>query len=665
MNTSVQPANFGAFSAIGRHQKKVVFRRDNMDSLMEKLNSKLMLMVSGVFLLASFVTEYIVPLAGGNFEFPINPAWVSILISGLPIAYSALSRLLNGFKITSSLLITVAMIAAIYIGEVFAAGEVAFIMALGEWLEHKTVQRTRRGIENLLNLVPKTGRRVMCANGEVVDEIVPAEALSVGDVIRVQPGESFSGDGVIVEGSTTVDLSILTGESLPVDKVQGDDVFAGTINRFGSVDVRLNKAFTDSSLQKMIKMVADAGEKKAPTQKIVDRWASWLVPAAIVIAIITYFVTGAIIDDPQVALVRAVTVLVVFCPCALALATPTSIMAAIGQATKRGVLIKSGEALEQMGLIDTVAFDKTGTLTHGMPVVTDIFAFDTDKTTLLQLAAAVENRSEHPLGKAVLQHARRQGVTVPDAKNFHMEVGRGVSATVEGEQVYCGNVELIEQNVGITIDKDISELAAALSNEGKAVIITTTKQAILGVIGLAAPVKNNAKSAVENLNEAGVQNTVLLTGDNERAANYIANSVGIKQVKANLLPGDKMGYIEQQIQQNINICMVGDGVNDAPALKTACVGVAMGSMGSDIAIEAADIALMGDDLSTLAYVKKLSVATVKSIKFNIALSMAINIGAIVLSSLGLLTPVTGALVHNAGSVLVVLNAARLYDRKFQ
>ncbi len=628
-----------------------------MKQYISKLNSIPMLWVSGVFLLASFITEYILPLMGVNFDFIINPAWVSLIISGIPLAYLAVVNTLDK-RITSPLLITIAMIAAVYIGDIFAAGEVAFIMAIGEFLEDKTVEKARKGIENLLNLVPTVGR-VITSDGE---KTIEAKDILKDDIVRVLPGESFPCDGVIIRGNTTVDQSIMTGESLPVDKVENDEVYTGTINRFGSVDVKVTKAFSNSSLQKMIKLVEETDKNKAPTQKIVDKWAGYLVPLAMIIAIITYLVFAFVLNAPDDALIRAVTVLVVFCPCALALATPTSIMAAIGQATKNGVLIKSGEALEQMGNVNTVCFDKTGTLTYGKLTVSDIHSFDIDKKELMELVSSVENHSEHPIGKAVVNYAKENTIPLAEISDFSMSLGEGISANVNGKTILCGNEKLILNN-NIEISEEIIAIIDSLREKGKAIIIVANNNAIIGVIGLSDKIKETSKDAITSLKSAGIEETVLLTGDNAKSAEYISKKVGITKVFSSLLPIDKVSKIKTFMECQKSVCMVGDGVNDAPALKIANVGVAMGTMGSDIAIDAADIAIMGDDISKISYIKKLSNATIFSIKFNITISMIINFAAIILSVLGLLNPATGALVHNAGSVLVVLNAARLYDKK--
>ena len=631
-----------------------------MNKILEYLNSVPMIIISGLFLIISLI-EHIGLM--GDFHFPVypDPSWVAILVCGIPILYHAIWSL--AFKkgmsrISSSLLISMAMIASILIDEVFAAGEIAWIMAIGEYLEERTVKRTKKGIESLLKLIPQQGRRIKTMqDGIVTEEIVEAAELRPGDVIRVLPGETITADGRILYGKTSVDQSIITGESLPIDKTESDSVYTGTINRFGSIDVEITKDYQDSSLQKMIRLVQDAEENKAPMQKTVDIWASWLVPIALLIAIMTYFITTDII--------RAVTVLVVFCPCALALATPTSIVAAIGQAAKSGVLIKSGEALEIMGKITTVAFDKTGTLTQGKLVVSDVTAFGVEENELLLLTASAESRSEHPLGKAIVNFVKNdKNIDLTESESFTMTIGKGVAAVINGRKIICGNEKLVTDDNGIPVGGAARQVTDSLRSQGKAVILVADAEKLIGILALSDVIKEQAPAAISRLKAVGVSQTILLTGDNEKTAQYIADQAGITNVRASLLPEEKVESIADIINNGRDICMVGDGVNDAPALKTASVGIAMGTMGSDIAIDAADIALMGDDITKIPYIKRLSNATINTIKLNIAMALAINLIAIVLSVLGYLTPVTGALVHNAGSVLVVLNAARLYERKY-
>lgn len=607
--------------------------------------------VSGVFLIFSLVL-----LLTGK-EFLIDPAWVTVILSGYPLLYLAITRLIYEKWISSALLISIAMIASIAIGEFFAAGEVAFIMAVGAILEDKTVERAKKGLKQLINLVPVQGRRLRPDIIGINEEMVSVEQIQRDDILRVLPGETIPVDGEIIAGNTSVDQSIMTGESLPIDKGEGDSVFSGTINCFGSIDIIATKVGEDSSLQKLIRLVEEAENSKAPMQRIADKWATWLVPIALAIAVITFIITGE--------LIRAVTILVVFCPCALALATPTSIMAAIGQATKHGVIIKSGEALENMGKVDCIAFDKTGTLTYGKLVVADVLPLteSVDREQLLALAASGEAYSEHPLAKAVADYAKEQGILIQSAKDFQMIPGKGIRVTVNRQVLLCGNPEHMKEN-GIHINERVADTLAHFQSQGKAIILVARDQSLVGVITLSDTLRDAAKDMVKKLHDMNAD-IVLLTGDNAQTAKYFADKVGINSVKAELLPADKVSRIKELKDQGRKVCMIGDGVNDAPSLKIADVGVAMSSMGSNIAVEAADIALIGDDIAKIPYLKKLSDSTVRTIKFNIVLSMVINFIAVLLSVAGVLTPVSGALVHNAGSVLVVLNAARLYDRKYQ
>ena len=631
--------------------------------MLKKINDLLaglpMTIVAGVFLLIDLVPHLAEEFGGTPMQLsvlPFDPAWVTVLISGIPLLYLAIWRIIYNpgiSKISSALLISIAMFASIAIGDLFAAGEVAFIMAIGALLEEATTNRAKKGLNQLIRLAPTKGRRI----NDGAEEMIPAEEIRQGDTLRILPGETIPVDGTIIHGETSVDQSIMTGESLPVDKSVGDEVFCGTINRFGSIDMTATKVGENSSLQKLIRMVQEAENKQAPMQRIADKAASWLVPVALLIAILAYLFTQNIIT--------AVTVLVVFCPCALVLATPTAIMAAIGQATKHGVIIKSGEALEKMGKVDIIAFDKTGTLTYGRLDVSDIISFDENvsERELLALAASAEARSEHPLGKAIVAYAAAEGVTLTEAEDFKMTAGKGILAKVSGHRLICGNEKFLVEN-GASIGQKVQSALERLRTQGKASILVADGRKCIGVIALSDVLRPEAKDMVSRLADMDTR-TVLLTGDHQKTADYFAKQVGISGVRAELLPEEKVQNIEKLQKENHTVCMIGDGVNDAPALKTADVSVAMGSMGSDIAVDAAEVALMSDDISKIPYLKRLSNATVRTIKASITLSMCINFVAIVLSLMEVLTPTTGALVHNAGSCFVVLIAALLYDRKFE
>ncbi len=631
--------------------------------MLKKINDFLaglpMTIAAGAFLLLDLIPHLMEEFGSTPVHFsvlPFDPAWVTIVISGIPLLYLAVWRIIHNpgiSKISSALLICIAMFAAIAIGDLFAAGEVVFIMAIGALLEEATTNRAKKGLKKLISLAPTKGRRLK--DGK--EEMIPAEEIRQGDILRIFPGETIPVDGTIISGETSVDQSVMTGESLPVDKGVGEEVFCGTINRFGSIDISATKVGENSSLQKLIRMVHDAENKQAPMQRIADKAASWLVPVALLIAILSYVFSRNI--------VTAVTVLVVFCPCALVFATPTAVMAAIGQATKHGVIIKSGEALEKMGRVDTIAFDKTGTLTYGRLDVSDIISFDEtiNETDLLLLAASAEAKSEHPLGKAIVAYAKRKEVGLMESDAFQMTAGKGILAEVDNRRLLCGNEKYLIEN-GVFIDNNVQEALEQLRIQGKASVLAAQDQKCIGVIALSDVLRPEAKDIVSCLSDMHTR-TVLLTGDHQKTADYFAQQVGILEVRAELLPEEKVKSIEKLQAENHKVCMIGDGVNDAPALKTADVSVAMGSMGSDIAIDAAEIALMSDDISKIPYLKRLSNATVKTINASITLSLCINFVAIVLSLMEVLTPTTGALVHNAGSCFVVLIAALLYDRKFE
>lgn len=619
-----------------------------MKKIIHVLESIPATIIGGIFLIASFVFPKV------GMEILGNLAWVTILISGSPLVYAAVKKLIRNkgiTKISSALLISVAMIAAVLIDDLFAAAEVAFIMAIGEILEELTTGRAKKGLKKLINLAPTQGRIIR--DGKEI--IIPAEEIKQGDVIRILPGEAIPVDGIIISGETSVDQSVMTGESIPVDKNVNDEVFSGIINCFGSIDIKATKVGKNSSLQKLIQMVKDAEDKKAPMQRITDKWASVLVPVALVIAIITYILTKDV--------TRAVTVLVVFCPCALVLATPTAIMAAIGQATKHGIIIKSGEALEKMGKVNTVAFDKTGTLTYGKLEVSDVISLtELAEKELVKIAASCESKSEHPLGKSILEYAKIQNIELYQPEEFKMQSGKGVSAIINNEKIICGNEKYFEE-ANVKIDENVKTKLSELRLQGKVSVLIAKNQECVGIIALSDVIREEATFIVKKLSAMNTD-VVLLTGDNKKTADYFAQKAGIKNVHSELLPEEKVSNIIKLQNEGKTVCMIGDGINDAPALKTANVGIAMGIMGSDIAVEASDIALMKDDISKLPYLKRLANATVKTIKFSISLSMFINFLAIALSVLGMLNPTSGALVHNAGSVFVVLIATFLYDRKF-
>ncbi len=599
-----------------------------------------LLVISGIALLLSIFK--VIP------GLPFDISWVAIILCGIPIILEAVIGLVTAFDIKADVLVSLALIASICIHEDFAAGEVAFIMQLGALLEDLTVARARAGIEKLVKLTPQTARVISGGT----EKIIPSEQVKIGELIKVLPGETIPVDGVITSGQTSINQAVMTGESLPVDKSVGDEVSSGTVNQFGAFEMKATKVGEDSSIQKMIRLVQSADAGKAKIVGLADRWATWIVVTALTAAVITWLVTG----QP----IRAVTILVVFCPCSLVLATPTAIMAAIGNATKHGFLVKEGDALERLAKVKRVTFDKTGTLTIGVPKVVAAKsvneAYSDDE--IYTFVAGVEKNSEHPLGKAIVSCFKSDiGKDIPKTSDFAMIPGQGVKAVINGKTVCAGNERLIA-NEQIGISDVVRNEAEAYIKKGASIIYASIDGVLSGIVALSDSLRSESAAMISNISSIGVT-PVLITGDNSEAAGEIAREVGIKDVNANCLPEDKLKIIDSYQKNNELVCMIGDGVNDAPALKIATVGIAMGGVGSDIAVDAADIALVDDDIKELPHLFALSRRMMVKIKFNLSFSMLLNFVAIVLAMTGILNPVIGALVHNAGSVFVIINSAFL------
>lgn len=614
----------------------------NLEALLEWGGIKkdiVCLVVSGFALLVS-IFDFI-PL-------PFDAAWIAIIFCGIPIILEAIIGLITAFDIKADVLVSIALIASVIIGEDFAAGEVAFIMQLGALLEDLTVAKARAGIEKLVHLTPQTARII---NGKH-ERIVPAQQVKVGDILRVLPGETVPVDGVILSGQTSINQAVMTGESLPVDKAAGDDVSSGTVNQFGSFDMKATKVGEDSSIQRMIRLVQSADAGKAKIVGIADRWATWIVVIALTAAALTWLITEEII--------RAVTILVVFCPCALVLATPTAIMAAIGNATKHGFLIREGDALERLSTVSMIAFDKTGTLTYGIPEVVKVKSYMNEypEEKLYALTAAAEQRSEHPLGKAIVRcYQKDKQELLLQNEQFQMLPGRGVLAFVGGEEIIAGNRELLSES-DVLLNEALMKETDSYRSQGCTIIFVAIQRKLAGFLALSDALRPESAGMIQNIDSLGVQ-PVLLTGDNDLAAQAISEKLQIREVHANCLPEDKLTWIDTYQKKKESICMIGDGINDAPALKKADVGIAMGGVGSDIAVDAADIALVDDEVKEIPHLLALSRRMMTTIKCNLTFSMVLNFLAIILAITGILNPVVGALVHNAGSVLVIINSAIL------
>lgn len=583
---------------------------------------------------------------------PFDAAWIAILLCGCPIILEAALKLITEFDIRADVLVSIALIASIAIGEIFAAGEVAFIMQLGSLLEEFTVSKARAGIEKMVHLTPQTAR--VLRNG--MEEIIPAENVQTKEMVRVLPGETIPVDGIILSGQSSVNQAVLTGESLPVDKAIGDEVYSGTVNQFGSLEIQATKVGEDSSIQRMIHLVQSADAGKAKIVRLADRWATWIVITALTAAVLTWLISGE--------LIRAVTILVVFCPCSLVLATPTAIMAAIGNATRHGFLVREGDALERLSSISKITFDKTGTLTCGTPQVIAARSLSSEysDTDLYALAAAAEQYSEHPLGKAIVEgYKNKINDTLFSAEHFQMIPGEGIIATVKERSVLAGNTKLLSSH-HIEISSGVNLEMEELLSHGCTLIYIAINHCFTGYIALSDTVRQESAGVIDGLKKLQVQ-PVLLTGDNEKAASFIGNQLAIDDIHAHCLPEDKLKWIASYQKQQENVCMIGDGINDAPALKKADVGIAMGGIGSDIAIDAADIAIIDDKIEQLPHLIALSRRMMLVIKCNLTFSMGLNFVAILLAITGMINPIMGALIHNTGSVLVIINAFLLLHYK--
>ena len=589
------------------------------------------------------VPPLLMSLFGWGAFLPVDPAWAAILLCGVPILFGAGRGLIFDHDIKADVLVSLALLASLAVGEYFAAGEVAFIMQLGTLLEDYTAARANAGLEKLVDMTPRTAR----VTREGKEVTVSAETVTVGEILMVLAGETIPLDGTILSGRTTVDTSVMTGESLPVEKGPGDAVMSGTVNQYGTFTMRADKICEDSALQRMIRLAKEAEAEKAPIIRLADRWATWLVVIALGCAVLTWLGTGIFL--------RAVTVLVVFCPCAFILATPTAVMAGLANAARHGILVRSGEALERLAQVEWAAFDKTGTLTEGEPKVVEVVSLSSafNEAAVERWAAIAERRSEHPLGRAIAAAFLADETAVED---FELFAGRGVRAVAQGHTIWVGTFNfLAEQGISAATAK---EAALPYQAQGATVVGVAVDDVLCGIIALADTMRSAAPQVLTKLKTAGIT-PLLLTGDSEAPARAIAAQAGIDEVRYSLLPEDKQAVVRAFTEQGKRLAMIGDGVNDALALKSAYAGIAMGGIGSDIAVESADAVLVEDDIRRLPYLFALMKKVIGNVRQNIILSLLINFSAVLLSAFGLLNPVTGALVHNGGSVLVVVNAARL------
>ncbi len=570
-----------------------------------------------------------------------DPAWIAIVLCGVPIVLGAIVGIVKDHDITADVLVALALIGSLILKEFFAAGEVAFIMQIGSILEDFTSERTKKGISKLIKLNPKKAN--LFVDGQI--KVIEADQVKLGDILQVRAGESIPVDGKIIEGSTSIDQSAMTGESIPVEKNPGDLVMSGTINQNGSILIEAVKTAGDSSLQRMIKLAEAADAQKAKIVRKANVWAAWLVVISLTTAIVAGTIIGNTHNDFWLGFTRAVTVLVVFCPCAFVLATPTAISAGIGNASKHGLLIQSGEALERIASSNIAVFDKTGTLTKGKPAVVKVQTLsDISDDELIKIAASGEALSNHPLAKAIMDY-NKSGLY--EIKNHKTLAGSGIEFEISGKKYMVGKVQ---KNL-----VDAENAVVAGTKESASLVGLYCESKLLGVIFIQDTIKENARKMVETLKALNIR-TVMLTGDNENTARYVASQLGLDDFKANCSPEDKMNYIKNQEAQGNKVAMFGDGVNDSLALRSAFAGIAMGGIGSDVAIESADAVIVHDNLDAVPYLFKISRKTQGRITFNLCLSMVINFAAVALAISGILNAVWGALFHNCGSVLVVISA---------
>ena len=583
----------------------------------------LAILISAISLIASFILsiDYL--------------SWIAVILCGIPIFKECAEGLITEFDIKADLLVSIAIVASIIIGEVFAAGEIATIMAIGGFLEEYTVSKTQGRIKELVNMTPQVAVRIR--NGK--EERILASEVQIGDILKVLPGESIPTDGRIINGETSIDQSTLTGESIPVDKKANDDVYSGTINLYGSFTMETTKVSDDSSLQKLIKLVESSSPENANVVRQADKWATFVVAIAFTAAILTYLYTFEI--------ARSVTILVVFCPCALVLATPTAIMAAIGNLTKYGILVKDGASIEELARTDELVFDKTGTLTYGTPEIVDIISNNPKK--MMRMLASLESKSEHPIAKAIVKYYDNAEELL-DIEDFTMHIGKGVTGIINGSKVIAGNINLMEsENIDLKDYKsESSDITIFVAENGR----------LIGNVLLADTLRENSKETIRNLKKLRIK-TTLLTGDNEKTARHIAKEVKVRNVKFNCLPEDKTNYIRGEQMLGHNIAMIGDGVNDAPSLKKANVGIAMGKIGSEISVEAANITLINDNVGDIPHLIGIARKTVRTINISIAFALTLNVVAMALAILGILNPIEGALIHNIGSVAIITYSSTL------
>jgi len=604
--------------------------------------------IVGVLILASWALAW----------WKVGPPYLNAGLALFATLFGGYLRFVAGFKdiynrkITVNVFVTVALIATIAVGEFRAAAVIVFIMAVAGALESYTLDKTRKSIRNLLDLAPKMAT-VRRGDEEIV---IPANEVNVGDIVVVRPGGRIPIDGVVVAGASCVNQAPITGESMPVEKSRGGEVFGGTLNETGRLEIQTARIGPDTTLAKIVHLVEQAQGTKAPIQNLADRFTVWFLPAVLVLAAIAY--VGYDGSNEEKAKV-AVSVLLVACPCAFAIATPTAVTAGISNMARRAVLIKGGIFLELAKKMDVLLVDKTGTFTLGRPKVKEVVAFDgVSEEEVLRLAAVAEKYSEHPLAAAVMTHARQRGIGVPDPHDFKIEIGMGVTARLDDKKLLVGKNEFL-QNMGVGISEYVERAVAEQTDRGRTTILVANDLKPIGLIAIADEIRPETPNAIASLKAIGIKNITMLTGDNHDVAEAVAAEIGVDDFKAELLPEQKLQFVEKLQEQGSVVGMIGDGINDAPALALADVGIAMGAAGADVAVETADVTLMNDDLSRVVNFMEMSRKVMLRIKLNIFFSIMYNVIGFILAGFGMLTPVMAVIFQEAGCITVVFSSTLL------
>lgn len=597
--------------------------------------------------LVSIILVVLSWIAGEHSDEGFLFAVAAMAICGYPIVRSALFSTISNRKLNAEVLVGIALFASLWVGEYIAGAMVALMMNIGELLEELTITKTGHAIRSLMSLAPDKARVVR----DGTEKEVVVEELVVDDMVIVRPGERVPTDGVVSAGTSEVDQSAITGESMPILKEAGDDVFGGTMNQLGALEIRVTRVGGDTTLARIVQLVMAAQQEKPPIERIADRFAAWFTPAMLTLAAVVWGCTGEVL--------RAVTVLVVACPCAMVIATPTAVVAGIGNAARKGILIRGGSVLEQIGSLTTVVFDKTGTLTSGRPKVEDVTGFSGQGAdVVLQRAACAEKYSGHPLAEAIVRYAVEKEIAVASPEATTVCAGRGLVARYGNQQLLVGNRELMV-DYGVALNDEAASFLKTSAEAGATGVLVAQGGILLGGIAIIDTPRPEAASTIKRLRQIGIKRTLMLTGDSERVAASVGAKSGVDQIFANLLPEDKLAHIQQLKRAGEVVAMVGDGINDAPSLAEADIGIAMGVVGSDVAIEAADIALTTDNLERVVEAVALSRKTIANIRQSFAISLVINVAALILASIGGIGPVAGAVIHNIGSIVVVANSSRL------